>query len=364
MIAVGRMRRGMNIFRSLLICLFLLFLPVRAHPGDPPSPKKIIKRYNKILHNCFPDAGDGDGSLDAARANELIAQLSRLASLPISDREILPKLDFLGSYEVIACLEKKTDPRTKDLVAEWKEGLVRLDIRAHNNNRYFIRPSALWTIRMGRRIPAQPTRKMLKGYIEREDNTVYISESGKECHGSKKGCERLRYVLLRCLVPGIHDPEKARALLHEYPPVWANNRMVNYLEVPLSKKTRLCRRNYYLTPFPGYKGVMENYYEIAFADSQRVIILEQNTRRGRFIIRTDNGGVFIQSPPHGVTVALLFSGKYIMEKFFRILVGDKLLVEPAQVLSVLRQHIMHPDRDPEETAEAGRRDFEEKEHLK
>jgi hypothetical protein len=302
--------------------------------------------------------------MDSARGNELIGPLSLLLSRSIADRRILPKLDFLYSYEVIDRLEKTADPHTRDLAAAWKEELVRLDVRAHNINRFFQRPSALWTIRKGKRIPAQPTQKMLQGYIEREENTVYISDIGEECQGSKKGCERLRYVLIKCLVPGVHDPETARALLHEYPPVLANYSMVNYLEVPLSEKTKLIRRNYYLKPFPGYKGVMENYYEIAFEDSQRVIILEQNTRKGRFIIRTDNGGVFIKSPPYGVTAALLFSGKYVMEKFFRLLVGDKLLEEPAKVLSILRQHMMHPDRAPEENARAGHRDFEEKEHLK
>jgi len=349
----------------MLIVSVLLCLAAPARPEeDRPAPKKLVDQYNKALGRSCPDAGGGAGPGDPDCVGPPLEPLQRLLSLEIADPEVLQALDFLASYEAIGALEKSPDPGTRARAAAWKEGVAELDARAHRINRSFQRPGALWVLWKGKRIPAKPTHRMLEGYVEREENTVYIDENGQECQGSRKGCEKLRYVLIRCLVPGIHDPEEARALLHAFPPALANDRLTGYLEVPLPGKTRLCRRSYYMHPFPGYNGVMENYYEVAFADSQRVIILEQNTRRGRFIVRTDNGGVFIKSPPYGVIVAMLFSGKYIMEKFFLLLVGDKLLDEPAQVLSVLRQAILHPDRDPEENARAGIRDFQEMEKLK
>lgn len=353
----------MTALRGIWVCFIMLCLAARAAAGDLPPPKKLVKQYNRALACGSPGNGEAP-LLDPACGDRLMEPLSRLLSSDISDPEDLQKLHFLNSYEIIGALEESPDTATRDRAAAWKEVLVELDTRAHRVNRSFLRPSARWIVWKGKRIPAKPTPRMLEGYVEREENTVYIDDDGSECQGSMKGCEKLRYVLIQCLVPGVHDPEKARALLHAFPPVLANDRLTGYVEVPLPGKTQLCRRNYYMNPFPGYNGVMENYYEIAFADSQRVIILEQNTRKGRFIIRTDNGGVFIESPPHGVIVAMLFSGKYIMEKFFLLLVGDKLLDEPAQVLSVLRQAILHPERDPRETARVGIRDFQEKERLK
>ncbi len=317
------------------------------------------------MEKIFPDVVPGGMPCGAGQLEDLTAKLSRIRSLPVPDCEVLQKLDFLYSYEVITCLEKNPPPGTRDLLASWKRALIKLDEKAQLTNGYFDRPSARWLIRKGREIPAQPTKRMLAGYIEREDRRTYISEDGRECHGSKKGCEKIRYVLIKCLVPGFQDPEKARAALHEYPPAQASpDRMVKYLEVPLSEKNCLIRRNYYMKPFPGYKGMMENYYHIAFQDNQRLIILEQNTRVGKFILRTDNAGIYIKSPPHGVIVSMIFSGKFIMESFFRVLVGNKLLVEPAQVLSILRQHMMHPDRTAEENARIGLEDFEDKESLK
>jgi hypothetical protein len=350
--------------RAILICCMVLLFPDPARPDEDSSPKKILKEYNRVLHDGFSDPASGDVRFDPGTIEGLIDRISGLLCRPDPDCRVLQGLDFLYSYQVIDRLEKTAPPGSKDCVDRWKQSLVRLDIQAHNTNRYFLRPSALWVVGKSKRISAQPTRRMLGGYIEREENTVYISGSGEECQASKRGCDRLRYVLIRCLVPGIHEPEEARAVLHAFPADLANPRLVNYMEVPLSEKNRLIRRNYFLRPFPGYKGVMENYYEIVFEDSQRLIILEQNTREGKFILRTDNGGVFIKSPPYGITVALLFSGKYVMEKVFYALLGNKLLEEPAQALSILRQYMMHPDDAPEEAVRRGREDFEKKERLK
>jgi len=125
----------------------------------------------------------------------------------------------------------------------------------------------------------------------------------------------------------------------------------------------LMRRNYQLRPFPGYAGRMENYYQIPFRDDRRIVAIEQNARVGRFILWTDNAAVYIQSPPHGVIVSLIFSGKYAMERFFYVLVGDKLLQVPVEVMAILRQYILDPELGVEHAVEAGRKDYRENQRI-
>ena len=286
----------MNILRFVhfsSIILLLLF-PTSARSVVEKPLKKIVKRYNKILRDTFPEKRPCTTSFPAYPVETLIHQISQMLSLNVEDPKILQKVDFLYSYEVIFSLEENPPRNMQDLINTWKTSIIELDIKAHDTSFMVTRPSAKWVIQKGKLIPSQPTKKMKEGYIERKDHTVYISDNGEVCGNSKKGCEQLNFVVVKCLVLGTHDPETARALLHEFPPVKANPRLVDYWEVPLTEKNCLIRRTYYLKPFPGYKGTMQNYYKIVYEDIQRLIALEQNVRKGKFVLRTDNAAVFIK----------------------------------------------------------------------
>jgi hypothetical protein len=346
----------------LLICALLLgSLTCRSVEAASPEPTAIglVRDYDRLLASYFPAVPCPGSPPKAWQVTNLMNLICQLASAPIEDPRTLQKLDFTASYPVLAALEKDPDPKVQDLAARWKRLLIQLDRKAEEINNFRERPSAKWVLAKGKSLPAEPTARMLDGYIEREKGTVYISRDGAECGQEKKGCEKLRYVLIQCLAPGVPDVETARSRLHAFPPVRANPRLFDYWEVLLDPQRKLIRRHYGIRPFPGYEGSMENYYEVTYRDPERIVALEQNTREGKFIVCTDNAGVYVLSPPHGVTVALIFSGKYVMEEFFYVLAGDKLLREPVEVMAILRQFIMCPDKGPEAAVAAGHRDYVE-----
>ena len=350
----------MRRFLVLVVTWGVLFCPCLSQRGDaaPESEARdITRQYNRVLKDYFPDVKSLDAPLNTWQVTNLINLVCRLLSVPITDPSTLQGLDFTASYEILFELGKKPDPEKIDLFTQWKRFLVELDIKAQKINKSEERPSARWVVEKGKSLPDAPSARMLNGYIEREENTVYISKDGRVCGESKSGCEKIRYVLIKCLVPGIEDPERARALLHAFPPEKSDSRVVDYWEVLLDPEKKLMRRNYGIRPFSGYSGTMEDYHQIAYEDKERIVVLEQNARGGKFIRRTDNAGVYVRSPPHGVTVAMIFSGKYIMEKFFYALIGDKLLREPVEVMAILRQFILHPEKGADSAVEAGQRDY-------
>ena len=289
----------------------------------------------------------------------LIQMICQLQTSPISDPQILQKFNFKTSYEILSRLEKNPPTGMKEQITCWKDDLIKLDIKAYHTNQFYNRPSARWVIHEARSIPAKPTKDMLEGHIEREQATAFTSPTGETCRQSKKGCEKVRYVLLKLLVPGYENPAEVRERLHSFSPCLANRRVTDYLEVPLEKKTLLLRRNYQIKPLPGYKGTMENYHQLVFRDKQRIVILEENTRVGKFIKRTDNAAAYIRSPPYGVTIAFIFTGKYAMESFFRAMIGTKTMEEPVEVMAILRQYLLHPDKGEAYAVEAGKKEYKE-----
>jgi len=179
------------------------------------------KRYHKAVQpsaqGLLPDVKSLDAPLNTWQVTNLINLVCRLLSVPITDPSTLQGLNFAASYEILFELGKKPDPEKIDLFTQWKRFLVELDIKAQKINKSEERPSARWVVEKGKSLPDAPSARMLNGYIEREENTVYISKDGRVCGESKSGCEKIRYVLIKCLVPGIEDPETARALLHAFP---------------------------------------------------------------------------------------------------------------------------------------------------
>ena len=319
--------------------------------------RAVTRQYNRLLTNYFPHVEPLDAPLRTWQVENLINMICQLLAAPIRDPSTLQDLDFVTSYEILFLLEKRTNPERMDLITRWKEFLIQLDIKARKTNNFLDRPSARWVIDKSRSLPSIPTARMLEGYIEREKNTVYISKDGRECGESKQGCEKLRYVLIKCLVPGVQDPETARALVHAFPPVKTNPHLVGYWQVLLDPEKKLIRRNYGIRPFSGYQGTMENYCQIAYEDGERIVVLEENTRVGKFTVRIDGAGVYVKSPPNGVTVAMILSGRYIMEEFFSLLVGNKLVREPVEVMAILRQFALYPEKGADGAVDAGHRDY-------
>jgi len=348
---------GKRFFGLIAIILFVLFSPaVFSH--EKKDPKKLVKEYNNLLAGSCPNPHCSSASEERCKLGNLTGLINDLLAAPISDPRVLQKFKFADSYECIQSLENSPPPRHSETVCRWKNLLIDLDNKAYQTNRFFARPSAKWVIQKGKTLTATPTPRMREGYITREEKTIRISRLGRVCGESQKGCEKLRYVLLKCLVRGFDDPEIVRERLHAFPPVKANRRLTRYWEVPLEKDTMLLRRNYRLKPLPGYEGNMENYHQLAFRDKQRIVILEVNARVGKFILRTDNAAIYIKSPPYGVSVALLFTGKYAMEGFFRAIIGNKQVEEPMKVLAILRQYIENTDKGVDHAVEAGIRDYQ------
>ncbi|MFC1888661.1 hypothetical protein ACFL4G_02780 [Thermodesulfobacteriota bacterium] len=350
---------GNRLFSLLAIALFFL-LPPAASSGEKKHENQLVKEYNILLKDTFPNPQSCSQSVKCGQLQTLIHLICELLAAHISDPEVLQKFEFVASYEGLMCLERNPLPGLAETVSRWKEVLIELDIKAYQTNRFFARPSVLWVVQKSKSLPAKPTQRMLEGYIVRDEGVVHVSPLGEPCAGSKKKCEKVRYVLLKCLVRGLENTATVREFLHAFPPEEANRRVTDYWEMPLDKKTLLIRRNYTLKPLPGYKGTMENYHQMVFRDKQRIVILEQNVRVGRFILRTDNTAVYIKSPPYGVTVALLFTGKYAMEDFFRALIGSKQVEEPVQVLAILRQYIENTEKGVAYAVEAGQKDYNEK----
>jgi len=339
--------------------VFFPHIPRAGAAGDEEIQKETVTCYNRRLQELCPDPADCGPAMDPTALENLIQLIRELLSAEITDPDILQHFHFVDSYQCLLHLSGNPPAGTAQRVAEWRKQLTELDVKAYQVNRFFERPAARWVVREARTLPAQPTRKMLKGYIERREGTVYVSPDGEPCRKSRKRCEKVRYILLKCLVPGVPDPRTARDRLHAFPPPKANRRVTHYWEVPLEEETLLIRRNYRMKPLPGYEGTMENYHQLVFRDKQRIVILEENTRVGKFILETDNAAAYIRSPPYGVTVALLFTGKYAMEKFFRMLVGNKPVTEPLEVLSILRQYMMDPEKGVDQAVRAGTADYRE-----
>ena len=347
---------------AAVVCLacFTLCCAVRPAGADRKGtpPRKLVREYNHLLDDAVPD---GPECCRKARPEEIGALgglVDQLHCAHISDPQTLQKFHFAESYEGVRSLEYCHRAELAGYTARWKACLVGLDVKAYRINAFYERPSARWVVAKARRLPAAPTQRMIEGYIEREETTVFIAEDGDECPGKQKGCEKLRYVLIRFLVPGKDNPAKVREILQSFPPEKANPRVTDYLEVTLEKNPLLLRRDYHLKPLPGYEGTMENYHELVFQDRQRTVLLEVNTRVGAFILRSDNAAAYIMSPPHGVTVAFLFSGKYAMEGFFRTLAGDKPLEESLKSLTILRQYCIDPGAGVEHAVRAGLADYE------
>jgi len=362
--AVVNHARGPALHRALYLTVFLSlplllgFLDAAAEE-EATAHKELVGQYARALRElCSGPAGCGP-ALGSDRLDELIRLIHRLLAVPNTEPEVLQAFPFVDSYEVLFQLEGNPRQEAEERVAEWRKRLKELDTKAYRVNRFSGRPAARWVVGKARSIPAEPTHKMLAGYIEREQGTVYVSPEGERCQSSRGACERVRYVLLQGLVPGVHDPREARDRFHAFPPERANRRVTHYWEVLLQEEILLLRRNYRLKPLPGYEGTMENYHRLAFRDPQRIVIAEENARVGRFILQNDTAAAYIRSPPHGVTVALLFTGRYAMEGFFRMIVGDKTLTEPLEVLSILRQYMMAPERGVEYAVWAGQKDYNE-----
>jgi hypothetical protein len=347
--------------RALLISpvLVLLLLSITAPAENGDTEREVIRRYNRLLQGRFPDPAGSNATAPELRLKNLTDLTMQLLAADISDPSVLQKLDFVTSYETLFALDEKGSTDAAQFLSRWKELLVQLDVKAHEINNSVERPFAQWVLRKGLSVSPEPTPRMIAGYIEREEQWVRIGSDGQECTGSTKGCRKLRYVQLQCLVPGITDPMKAMESLHRFPPEKANPRVTHYWEVLLDPGSMLTRRNYRVRPLPGYAGRMEDYYQIAFQDDRRIVAVEQNARVGKFIVQADNAAVCIQAPPHGVIVSLLFSGKYLMEEFFYVLVGDKLLEVPVEVMAILRQYILNPELGVENAVEAGRKDYRE-----
>lgn len=338
--------------------LLVLHVPAAAAEGEG-SGKGLVERYDRLLAETFPDPGDCARVPDPERLAPLVETIRGLVEMPVDDPAVLQDFPFVASYEILFRLQVLAVGREQERLEEWKEALRALDARAYRVNRFWDRPAAQWVIRKARTLPAQPTPRMLEGYIEREEGKVYVDADGVRCGDSRKGCDKVRYVLIRCLVPGVDDPRTARDRLHAFPPVEANRRVTHYWEMPLDPETLLIRRTYRMKPLPGYEGIMENYHQLVFRDRQRIVILEVNTRVGQFILQTDNAAAYIRSPPYGVTVALIFTGSYKMEGFFRMLAGDKPMTEPLEVLSILRQYMTAPEKGTEHAVRVGTEDFRE-----
>ncbi|MEW6440871.1 MAG: hypothetical protein AB1640_08020 [bacterium] len=350
-----------NCFKALWISpvfvLLLLALAAAAETGEVE--RDAVKRYNRLLQEAFADAESANGTAREPQLKNLTELASQLLAADISDPSILQKLDFVASYEALFALNGKEAGDSGGLVSRWKELLMQLDVKAHEINNSPLHPFARWILRKSLSVSAEPTPRMIAGYIEREENLVRIGSEGQECSGCDKGCQKLRYVQLRFLVPGIPDPGKTMELLRSFPPEKANPRVTHYWEVLLDPASTLTRRSYRVRPFPGYSGPMEDYYQVVFRDDRRIVAVEQNARTGRFILRSDNAAVYLESPPHGVTVSFIFSGKYVMEKFFYVLAGNKLLDVPVEVMAILRQYVIHPELGVEHAVEAGRKDYRE-----
>jgi len=347
-----------------LILLLVLLMPVPDSAADEEkeeqrTDKDLVDLYARALKELCSNPAECGPAVDTGKLENLIQPILRLRVAPITDPDILQSFPFVDSYEALFSLAGNPCNAAAERVSQWRTGLLELDAKAYKVNRFFDRPAARWVVQEARSLSAQPTRKMLGGYIEREQGTVSVSPEGHPCRESKRNCEKVRYVLLKCLVPGVHDPREARDRLHAFPPDKANRRVTHYWEVLLEEETLLIRRNYRLKPLPGYEGTMENYHQLVFRDTQRIVILEENTRAGKFILQTDNAAVYIQSPPYGVTVALLFTGKYAMEGFFRMMVGNKTVTEPLGVLAILRQYMIAPELGVEHAVRAGEKDFAE-----
>ena len=333
--------------------------PAAGQEEEGSTHRGLVEAYGRRLKDLCSDPARCEPSLARDKLEDLVQPILGLLAAPITDPEILQAFPFVDSYEALLRLEGNPSDAAGPRVAEWRSHLTELDTKAYRVNRFSARPAARWVVREAQSIPAEPTRKMLAGYIEREQGTVFVSPEGERCRSSRGDCERVRYVLLKCLVPGVHDPREARDRFHAFPPEKANRRVTHYWEVLLEEEILLLRRNYHLKPLPGYEGTMENYHRLAFRDPQRIVIAEENARAGRFILQTDTAAAYIRSPPHGVTVALLFTGRYAMEGFFRMVVGGKTLTEPLEVLGILRQYMMAPERGVDHAVWAGQKDYNE-----
>jgi hypothetical protein len=348
--------------RSSFLFLVLLMVLLLRVPGagaiqDEKTEKEIVARYNRGLKELSPDPAACGPCVGREKLEALIGPICDLLAANISDPSVLQEFHFVDSYEILFRLDRNPATGIEELVSEWRKKLTELDIKAYQVNRFFARPAARWVVREAKGLSARPTPKMLGGTIEWVEGTVNVSPDGLRCPTSGKGCEKVRYVLLKCLVRGVDDPWKARERLHAFPPNRANRRVTHYWEVLLDQETLLLRRNYRLKPLPGYEGTMENYHQLVFKDPQRIVILEENARVGKFILQTDNAAAYIRSPPYGVTVALLFTGRYAMEGFFRMMVGNKPVTEPLEVLSILRQYMMNPEMGVECAVQAGEEDY-------
>jgi len=344
-----------------VLLVFLLLDASRTAAAEAgAAQREIVARYNEGLKGLCPDPGacarvPGPGQLDP-----LVDRIRGLLEMPMDDPEVLQGFHFVASYECLFRWQHLGSAEDRQRLAAWQEALAALDRKAYQVNRFWERAAARWVVREARSLPARPTPKMLDGYIERKEGKVAVDAGGGACRDSKKGCAAVRYVLVKCLVRGVDDPRVARDRLHAFPPVKANRRVTHYWETPLDPETLLLRRTYRMKPLPGYEGIMENYHQMVFRDAQRLVILEVNTRVGNFILQTDNAAAYIRSPPYGVTVALIFTGSYKMEGFFRMLAGDKPLQEPLEVLAILRQYMMAPELGADHAVRAGTEDYRER----
>ena len=348
----------------LFVAMFLSFGPVTVS-AESHSESDLVRQYNRLLKKSFSGAVLGQGAPLRASVRELTGILSALLAAEIDDPDVLQHLAFVPSYEALFALEKKCHGVGAHEQASWKNTLVALDRRAEGINGFRKRPTALWLLERAKGIPSEPTAPMVRGAVVEEEGIVWIDSQAKTCGGEERRCRKLRYMVLKMLVPGVFSPERARDLFLEVPGDKANTHVHNYWEVPLGGQEDLFRRNYMIKPFPGYAGTMEHYCFRAFRDVNQVIMLEQNARVGKYVFRTDTAAAFVRSPGYGTVVALVMSGDYFMEGFFYFLMGRRRIAEPAKSLYIIRRHMVDPGQSVEDCISEGLEDFrKQKEQAK